>query len=85
MLLAWQSGLVRCLVQRIGASANLPEDVPFVEYGMQTMHDKSLDWMNRGHHRFLDVERSRGRGFEICAHVILGLPGETHEDMMATA
>ncbi len=41
-----------------------------VEYGMQTMHDRSLEWMNRGHdHRsFLDaVERSRGRGFEICA------------------
>jgi radical SAM protein (TIGR01212 family) len=59
-----------------------------VEFGMQTMHDRSLDWMNRGHHHdsFLDaVERSRGRGFEICAHVILGLPGETHEDMLATA
>lgn len=59
-----------------------------IEYGMQTMHDRSLDWMNRGHHHdaFLDaVERSRGRGFEICAHVILGLPGETHDDMMRTA
>ncbi|MBI3467089.1 MAG: TIGR01212 family radical SAM protein [Planctomycetes bacterium] len=59
-----------------------------VEYGMQTIHDRSLDWMNRGHHydAFLDaVERSRGRGFEICAHVILGLPGESHEDMLATA
>ncbi len=59
-----------------------------VEYGMQTMHDRSLDWMNRGHHHdaFLDaIQRSRGRGFEICAHVILGLPGETHADMMATA
>ncbi len=59
-----------------------------VEYGMQTMHDRSLDWMNRGHHHdaFVDaMQRSRGRGFEICAHVILGLPGESHEDMMATA
>ncbi|HJT33664.1 MAG TPA: TIGR01212 family radical SAM protein [Pirellulales bacterium] len=59
-----------------------------VEYGMQTMHDRSLDWMNRGHHHdaFVDaIERSRGRGFEICAHVILGLPGETHADMLATA
>ena len=59
-----------------------------VEYGMQTMHNRSLDWMNRGHHHdsFLDaVERSRGRGFEICAHAILGLPGETHGDMLATA
>ncbi|HVC94257.1 MAG TPA: TIGR01212 family radical SAM protein [Pirellulales bacterium] len=59
-----------------------------VEFGMQTMHDRSLDWMNRGHRHdaFLDaVARSRGRGFEICAHVILGLPGESHDDMLATA
>lgn len=59
-----------------------------VEYGLQTIHNRSLDWMNRQHHydAFLDaVERSRGRGFEICAHVILGLPGESHEDMLATA
>jgi len=59
-----------------------------VEYGMQTMHDRSLEWMNRGHDHqsFLDaVERSRGRGFEICAHVMLGLPGESRDDMLATA
>jgi radical SAM protein (TIGR01212 family) len=59
-----------------------------LEYGLQTIHDRSLDWMNRGHHHdaFLDaMARSQGRGFEICAHVILGLPGETHDDMLATA
>jgi radical SAM protein (TIGR01212 family) len=59
-----------------------------VEYGMQTIHNRSLDWMNRGHHHdaMLDaVERSRGRGFEIGAHAILGLPGESHDDMLATA
>ena len=59
-----------------------------VEYGMQTMHNKSLDWMNRGEHHdsMIDaMERSRGRGFEICAHIMLGLPGETHTEMMETA
>jgi radical SAM protein (TIGR01212 family) len=59
-----------------------------VEYGLQTIHDRSLEWMNRGHDyaSFLDaVERSRNRGFEVCAHVILGIPGETHDDMLATA
>lgn len=59
-----------------------------VEYGMQTMHDRSLEWMNRGHGHdaFVDaVQRSRGRGFEICAHVMLGLPGESAEDMLNTA
>jgi radical SAM protein (TIGR01212 family) len=59
-----------------------------VEYGLQTMHDRSLDWMNRGHHHdaFVNaMQRSVGRGFEICAHIILGLPGESHDDMVATA
>ena len=59
-----------------------------VEYGMQTMHDRSLDWMNRGHHHDAMIDaarRSRGRGFEACAHLILGLPGESHEDMLDSA
>ncbi|MCU0878348.1 MAG: TIGR01212 family radical SAM protein [Pirellulaceae bacterium] len=59
-----------------------------VEYGIQTMHNRSLDWMNRGHHHDATIDalaRSRGRGFEICAHLILGLPGETPADMLATA
>jgi radical SAM protein (TIGR01212 family) len=59
-----------------------------LELGLQTIHDRSLDWMNRGHHfdAFLDaVERCRGRRFELCAHVILGLPGESRLDMVATA
>ncbi len=58
-----------------------------VEYGMQSMHNRSLDWMNRGHHHdaFDDaMQRSDGRGFEISAHVIFGLPGESDDDMMAT-
>jgi radical SAM protein (TIGR01212 family) len=59
-----------------------------LELGLQTIHDRSMDWMNRGHHldAFLDaVQRCQGRGLDLCAHVILGLPGETHEDMLATA
>ncbi len=59
-----------------------------VEFGLQSIHDRSLDWMNRGHHfdAFVDaVERSRQRSLRIGAHLILGLPGETSEDMQATA
>ncbi|HMO14474.1 MAG TPA: TIGR01212 family radical SAM protein [Pirellulaceae bacterium] len=56
-----------------------------VEYGMQTMHDASLHWMNRGHDHDVTVdamERSVGRGFELCAHIMLGLPGETKSMML---
>jgi radical SAM protein (TIGR01212 family) len=59
-----------------------------LELGLQSRHDRSLDWMNRGHHfdAFVDaVARARGRGLDLCAHVILGLPGETPEDMLQTA
>jgi radical SAM protein (TIGR01212 family) len=59
-----------------------------LEFGMQTMHDRSLAWMNRGHDHAATLDamkRSRSRGFEICAHAILGLPGESHDDMLETA
>lgn len=59
-----------------------------LELGLQSIHDRSLDWMNRGHHydSFVDaVARCQGRGLDLCAHVILGLPGESRDDMLATA
>ena len=59
-----------------------------LEYGMQTRHDKSLRWMNRAHqhgHMVDAMNRSRGRRFESCAHIILGVPGETRDEMMHTA
>lgn len=59
-----------------------------LEVGLQSAHNKSLEWMNRGHdvECFVDaIHRCQNRGFNICTHVILGLPGETREDMMETA
>ena len=59
-----------------------------VEYGLQTIHDRTLDLLNRGHHydAFLDAyRRTRQRNLDIGVHVILGLPGESRDDMRATA
>ena len=59
-----------------------------LEYGMQSRHDASLIWMNRAHrhaHMVDAMNRSRGRGFETCAHIILGIPGENREAMLHTA
>jgi uncharacterized protein len=59
-----------------------------VEYGLQTIHDRTLDLLNRGHryNAFLDAyERTRCRNLDIGVHVILGLPGESPADMLATA
>jgi hypothetical protein len=60
----------------------------WVEYGLQSIHDRTLHCVNRGHDyaTFLDaLERTKKRDMKVCVHVILGLPGESHEDMMATA
>lgn len=59
-----------------------------VEYGIQSVHDKTLKLINRGHdfECFLKAcQLSKERDIKICAHVILGLPNETHEDMVQTA
>ena len=60
----------------------------WVEYGLQSIHDDIMDRLNRGHSyaQFTDaVRRTKRRGLPVCAHVILGLPGETPEMMMQTA
>ncbi|MEM0927305.1 MAG: TIGR01212 family radical SAM protein [Planctomycetota bacterium] len=59
-----------------------------VELGMQTIHEDGLRWMNRAHtheHLVNAIDRARGRGFECCVHVILGLPNESREMMLQTA
>ncbi len=59
----------------------------WVEYGLQTIHARSLAWMQRGHgvDAFTRaVEMTRAYPFRICAHIIFGLPGETREMMLET-
>lgn len=60
----------------------------WLEYGLQSAHNKTLNLINRGH-SFEDfiraLELTKKRGINTCAHVIIGLPGETREDMLKTA
>lgn len=60
----------------------------WIEYGLQSASDATLDFINRGHdvQCFIDaVEQTKNRGIKICAHVILGLPHETRQDILRTA
>lgn len=59
-----------------------------VEYGLQSIYDKTLEFINRGHtyECFLDsLAMTTGRGIRIGAHMILGFPTETREEMLNTA
>ena len=60
----------------------------WVELGLQSVHDKTLQFINRGHNfqQFLDaVNALAGSGLNICVHIIIGLPGESDEDVLTTA
>jgi hypothetical protein len=64
------------------------ERLIWLEYGLQSAQDATLARIRRGHPvaAFTDaVRRTRSRGLPVCAHVILGLPGEGREEMLATA
>lgn len=59
----------------------------WVEYGLQSVHDKTLAKINRGHdfNCFLRAyDMTKSKGINVCVHVILGL-WETHDEMMQTA
>ena len=59
-----------------------------VEYGIESTNDDTLRRINRGH-TYADtvdaVKRTAARGILTGGHVILGLPGETHDDIVSQA
>ena len=59
-----------------------------IEYGLESPYDRTLKWINRQHdfQSWVDaVEMTSSRGIDICAHVILGFPCETREEILNTA
>lgn len=59
----------------------------WVELGLQTIHEKTARYIRRGYGLLCyenAVKRLNQAGIEVITHVILGLPGETREDMLET-
>lgn len=59
----------------------------FVELGLQTIHKKSARYIRRGYELNIydeAVEKLKKIKVNIVVHIILGLPGETKEDMLET-
>ncbi len=59
-----------------------------VEYGIESTNNETLQFINRGH-SFETAEKAiketAERGIETCAHLILGLPKESHEETLLHA
>lgn len=59
-----------------------------VEYGIESVHDKTLERINRGHDYACVVDavnRTSERGLITGGHVILGLPGESRDEILEGA
>lgn len=59
----------------------------WVELGLQTIHEHTARYIRRGYPLscFEDAfERLQGEGLETIVHTILGLPGESREDILKT-
>lgn len=56
-----------------------------IEYGIESCYDRTLQTINRGHtfeDGVLALEKTAARGIKTGAHFILGLPGESREEMI---
>lgn len=59
----------------------------WVELGLQTIHEKTARYIRRGYPLSCfetAVHELRRRGLEVIVHTILGLPGETQDDILCT-
>ncbi len=59
----------------------------WLELGLQTANEKTLRRINRGHGFGIYAqiaERARALGIKVCTHLIVGLPGEAHDDNIDT-
>lgn len=60
----------------------------FIEYGLQTTHNHTLKAINRNHTYedfLLALEITKKHQINVGVHIIIGLPGETYNEMMLTA
>ena len=56
-----------------------------MEYGVETFNDDTLRIINRGHSSECSINiirNTHARGITVCAHLILGLPGEGREEIL---
>jgi len=59
----------------------------WLELGLQSSFDKTLDRVNRGHgfeEYRTTLIRARQRGIQVCTHLIIGLPGENEQHYETT-
>ena len=77
----------KVLTLLVDIKAKFPDKFVWVELGLQTVHEKTADFIRRGYNlQCFDtaVRNLQTLQIPVIAHVIIGLPYETHEDLLKT-
>ncbi|MCI1639910.1 MAG: TIGR01212 family radical SAM protein [Bacteroidales bacterium] len=83
--LDYLQALAEGLVLKDWERPGFKKPVVIIEYGIESCYDKTLERINRCHDfetARRAVEMTSGRGIDVGAHFILGLPGETRDMMI---
>ena len=81
-----------CLPDKVlSLLSKLKQDYPgkfiWIELGLQTIHERTADFIRRGYPLSCfeqALKQLDAIGIPVIVHLILGLPGETNEDMLAS-
>lgn len=77
-----------CLdAKKLDLIAAFPAPEIWLDLGLQSASDATLEAINRGHDSAAfatAVRMAATRGIQVCAHVIAGLPGESRTDFLHT-
>lgn len=77
-----------CLnAEKAALLAAMPCEEVWVELGVQTFHDHTLTRINRGHDAAASeraIRLAAEAGVLVCAHLMVGLPGESAADFLAS-
>ncbi|MCT4535988.1 TIGR01212 family radical SAM protein [Halodesulfovibrio sp.] len=74
-------------IEKLDIIAKQQLDEIWLELGLQSAHNATLERINRGHsyEDFVEaVNLAAERGIKVCAHLIAGLPGESVDDFLKT-
>lgn len=73
--------------EKIEILSRLPWNNTWIEYGVQSMHDRTLKRIYRGHSVQSSIDAihlAHDYGLKVCVHLMAGLPGESREDFLET-
>ena len=73
--------------EKLQILSKLPWENTWLEFGVQSMNDKTLKRISRGHDAQCSKDaiiKAHEHGLKVCAHLMAALPGENEDDFLKT-